>query len=81
MAECTQALGDDQAILAEPSPGLMGYGGARLDQILADPVHPLEVLLLRTFHGDTAHRWPAHGFADARGIVRIMLVALHLRCD
>lgn len=73
-----QTLGNDEAVFAQQSACLIGGGGALLDEVLADPVQHLNVLLLGTLRRHKVHARPAHGFTDDLGIVRVILVALHI---
>ena len=81
LAQVTQAAGDDQPVFAQQPPGLIGHCRALFDQVLTDAVQHLDVLLFRAFQRHKVHARPADGFTDGLGIVRIILVALHIRLD
>ena len=42
-------------------------------------MYGLNVLLLNALHGYKPHPWPTHRLADRFGVIRVVLVALHVR--
>ena len=50
-AQVAQPPGDDQAVFAQQTPGLIGHRRALFDQVLTDALQHLNVLLLGTLQG------------------------------
>ena len=71
----------DDTVLANETPDLIRFGGALTDQLFADPVRRLSILLRHALHSDKAHSGPTHRLADRFGINAVVLVALDGRFD
>jgi len=69
------------AILAAQPPDLITFGGTLTHQFYSDPVYRLQVLLLDRFDRNKTLTLPTHCFANRFSIVRIVLVAFHVRLD
>ncbi len=77
-AQLTQTLGHHETVFAQQPACLIGGSRALLDEVLADPMQHLNVLLFGTLQRHKAHARPAHRFTDRLGIVRVILVALDI---
>src|ERR1700732_5029479 len=63
-------------MLSEQTAHLIDQRGAVLEQLLADPMQGLQVLLRFALDRHKPHRRPGHRFAYRLGIVGVILVAL-----
>src|ERR1700730_9209885 len=63
-------------MLSEQTAHLIDQRGAALEQLLADPMQGLQVLLRFALDRHKPHRRPGHRFAYRLGIVGVILVAL-----
>ena len=72
-AKFGDALGQNDAILAQQPTDLIDQGGAGLDESLPHPMQGLEVLRLDPFDRHKAHGGAGDGFTDGFGITGIVL--------
>ena len=71
----------DYPMLAEQTAHLIDQRGAALEQLLADPMQGLQVLLRFALDRHKPHRRPGHRFAYRLGIVGVSLIALAVGGD
>jgi hypothetical protein len=81
LAPLAQSLADHDAVFTQYPPRLIGHRRALLDEVLANPVQHLNVLLLGALQGHKPQVRPADRFTDRFRIVRVILIALDLRPD
>lgn len=84
--ELADPLREGKAVFGQQPANLVGLRRARLDEALPGAMHAEDRLLLNVLDRHRRHVRPRHGFADRRGIRRVVLVALDegfyvLRCD
>jgi len=60
---------------------LIDHRGPGLHLALANAVEGLHILLLHGLDGDKPHLRPANGFANARGSIGVIFLALDVRPD
>ena len=76
-----QAAGRHDTVFAGQAADLVRLRRALTDQLRADAVHRLDILLCRALQRHEAHPRAAHGFADRLGVQQVVLVALHVGLD
>jgi hypothetical protein len=77
--------GNYDPVLGEQTADLVGQRRAPLDQLSANAMQRLHVLLRGVLVRYEPHRWPPHRFTDRFGIVSVVLAAFaiwehELRC-
>ena len=70
---------NNEPILRQQAPDLVGLGRPLPNQFAANPMDRLQVLLGNRLDGDKTHRWSAYRFTNGLGIIGIFLVALYIR--
>jgi hypothetical protein len=73
--------GNYDPVLGEQTADLVGQRRAPLDQLSANAMQRLHVLLRGVLVRYEPHRGPPHRFTDRFGIVSVVLVALDLGLD
>ncbi len=76
-----QALTDDDAVLTQEPPQLIDLGRALLYQTTAYPVQGQNVLLLNALYRYKAHGRTPHRLTYRLGVIRVILIALHIGFD
>ena len=80
-AHLPHPLSQHDAVLGQQAANLIDLGRAVANQLAAHPVQCLNILLRYALDLHETHVGPIHRFADRLGIVRVVLVALHVRLD